>query len=259
MSITGRISSIKSAREQSRKISLVTCYDYTFAGILQETEVDALLVGDSLGMIFAGYDSPVPVTVDEIIYHTAAVRRGAPLKPVIADLPFMSYQVSSEDAVINAGRILKATGADAVLLEGGAVYRKTVEKLATASIPVLSHLGIQGTLQSCSGNGTSVPDSQQRRMFLEEARILEEAGALAIILCLLPEDLAEEITEAVSIPTIGFRSGKRCNGVVLIMHEILGLTGAPGAGGKSYANLREASFNAFAEFDRDAKGQGVIS
>jgi 3-methyl-2-oxobutanoate hydroxymethyltransferase len=258
MSITGRINSIKSAREQNRKISLVTCYDYTFAGILQETEVDALLVGDSAGMVFAGYGSPVPVTVDEIIYHAGAVRRGAPLKPVIADLPFMSYQVSPEDAVSNAGRILKETGADAVLLEGGAAYRKTVEKLVTASIPVLSHLGIQGTLQSCSGNGTSVLDSQQRRVFLEEARILEEAGALAIILCLLPEDLAEEITGAVSIPTIGFRSGKRCNGEVLIMHEILGLTGTVSEG-RSYTSLREASLNAFAEFDRDVKGQSSIS
>lgn len=224
---SGRGVTTRALREMKRrgeKIAALTAYDYLFARLVDEAGTDLVLVGDSLAHVVLGYDSTLPVTLDDMIYHARAVRRGVQRALVVVDLPFLTYQVSREDAIRNAGRVLKETGAGAVKLEGGsAEIVDTVRALVRVGIPVLGHLGY--TPQSVNTLGTRVQGREEGgpERLLAEARALEEAGAFAVVLELVPGAAAAAISEALSVPTIGIGAGAGCDGQVLVLHDMLGL------------------------------------
>lgn len=211
-------------KRQGRKIKMVTAYDYPMAVLVEQSPMDMILVGDSLGMVVLGYDSTVPVTMDEMVHHTRAVVRGAKRSFVVADMPFMSYHVSIEDAVRNAGRLIKEGGADAVKLEGGAPIMGAVRAVVSAGIPVMGHLGLTPqTATMLGGLKVQGKDVAAARTMLQDARRLEEAGAFSLVLEAIPSQLAEVVSKALSIPTIGIGAGPHCDGQVLVLHDMLGL------------------------------------
>lgn len=210
---------------RGERITVLTCYDVLFAGILEEAGVDMILVGDSLGQVALGYDSTLPVTLDEMIHHTRAVRRGAPRTFTVVDLPFLTYQVSVEEALRNAGRVMKETGAQAVKLEGGdAVAVATVARLVASGIPVMAHLGLTPqSVHALGGYRVQGRDPEAATRMLEEARAMEEAGAFAVVLEVVPGPLGREISSELTIPTIGIGAGAGCDGQVLVLPDALGL------------------------------------
>ncbi len=211
-------------KRQGRKIRMMTAYDFPMAALVDQSPMEMVLVGDSLGMVVLGYDSTVPVTMEEMIHHTKAVVRGAKNTLVVADLPFMSYQVSIPDALRNAGRLLKEGGADAVKLEGGEAVAETIRAIATAGIPVMGHLGLTPqTATMLGGLKAQARDATAARALVSEARSLEQAGAFSLVLEAIPAQLAEVVTREVSIPTIGIGAGPHCDGQVLVIHDALGL------------------------------------
>ena len=215
---------LREMKRRGEKIAVLTAYDYLFARLVDGAGVDVVLVGDSLAQVMLGLDSTLPVTLDDMIHHARAVRRGVERALLVVDLPFLTYQVSREDAVRNAGRVLQETCASAVKLEGGSpAIAETVRALVEAGIPVMGHLGF--TPQSVNVIGVKVQGrgGDGRERLLAEARRLEEAGAFSIVLELVPGALAEEITQAVSVPTIGIGAGVGCDGQVLVLHDMLGL------------------------------------
>lgn len=218
------VKSFQEAKNNNRKITMLTAYDYSMAKMVDEAGVDAILIGDSLGMVFQGNDSTLPVTVDEIIYHTKAVVRGSKRALIISDMPFMSYHVSKEDAVRNAGRLVKEGGAHAVKLEGGTKYAEIIKAIVDAQIPVMGHIGL--TPQSVNAFGgfkVQGKDEAAARQIIEDAKALENAGAFAITLEGIPAKLAKLVTDAVKVPTIGIGAGKDCDGQVLVINDILGM------------------------------------
>jgi len=218
------IHTLKKQKTAGQKICMVTAYDATFARILDDAGADVLLVGDSLGMVVQGNDSTLPVTMDQMVYHSKAVSRGAKRAHVVGDLPFMSYQNSVEEAVRNAGRLVSEGGVGSVKLEGGAEFSQTIERIVRASIPVMGHLGL--TPQSVHKMGGYVVqgrDEQTARRLLEDAVALEAAGCYAVVLEGVPLELAKQITARLSIPTIGIGAGKHCDGQVLVCYDLLGL------------------------------------
>ncbi len=211
-------------KHQGRKIKMITAYDYSLAVLVDQSPMDMILVGDSLGMVVLGYESTVPVTMEDMIHHTRAVVRGARNTFVVADLPFMSYQVSVQEAVRNAGRLLKEGGADAVKLEGGASVAETVRAIVTAGIPVMGHLGLTPqTATMLGGLKLQARDAVAARALLGEAKLLEEAGAFSLVLEAIPAQLAGVVTGRLAIPTIGIGAGPQCDGQVLVIHDALGL------------------------------------
>lgn len=211
-------------KQQNEKISMLTAYDYTMASIVDSAGIDVILVGDSASNVMAGYDTTVPMTLDHMIYHTSCVVRGVERALVIADLPFMSYQVTAKEALISAGRMMKEAGAHAVKLEGGKTITKTVKRIVDAGIPVMGHLGL--TPQSIYKFGTykvRAKEEQEAEQLLEDAIRLEKAGAFSIVLEKIPSPLAEKVTSELSIPTIGIGAGPHCDGQVLVTHDMLGL------------------------------------
>ncbi|WAM28466.1 3-methyl-2-oxobutanoate hydroxymethyltransferase [Myxococcus sp. NMCA1] len=218
------IHTLKRFKQIGQKICMVTAYDATFAHILEEAGADVLLIGDSLGMVIQGHDSTLPVTMDQMVYHTAAVARGARRAHVVADLPFMSYQVSNQEAVRNAGRMVAEGGAGSIKMEGGAEFADTVRAIVRASIPVMGHLGL--TPQSVHKMGGYVVQGRgddQARQILDDALALEQAGAYALVLEGVPMDLARTVTQRLSIPTIGIGAGVDCDGQVLVCYDLLGM------------------------------------
>ena len=203
----------------------MTAYDFLFARLLEEAEVDIILVGDSLGQVVLGHDSTLPVTVDQMIHHASAVRRGAPDSFIVVDLPFMSFQINTEEALRNAGRALKETGVEAVKMEGGSPRAcATVEALVTAGIPVMGHLGLTPqSVHALGGYRVQGRTQEEAARLRKESRALEEAGAFSIVLELLPTDLAAEISAGLTIPTIGIGAGAGCDGQVLVLYDALGL------------------------------------
>lgn len=211
-------------KQQNEKISMLTAYDYTMAGIVDSAGIDVILVGDSASNVMAGFDTTVPMTLDHMIYHTSCVVRGVERALVIADLPFMSYQVTAKEALISAGRMMKEAGAHAVKLEGGKTISKTVKKIVDAGIPVMGHLGL--TPQSIYKFGTykvRAKEEEEAEQLLEDAKKLEKAGVFSIVLEKIPSPLAEKVTAELSIPTIGIGAGPHCDGQVLVTHDMLGL------------------------------------
>ena len=216
------------AREKGQRLVMVTAYDALFARLVEEAGVDAILVGDSLGNVVAGFDTTVPVTLDQMIYHGAAVRRGASRALVIVDMPFLTYQVSTERALLNAGRVMQETQCDAVKLEGGSPeIADTVRALVRAGIPVVGHLGFTPqSVHVLGGFRVQGRDEAGAQRLLDDARRLEEAGAFAIVLELVPAEVAARVRESVGIPTIGIGAGVECDGQVLVLQDLLGLTDA---------------------------------
>ncbi len=212
-------------KRDGEKISVLTCYDYLFARFLSESDLDAVLVGDSVGQVLLGYGSTIPVTVDEMIHHTSAVRRGLSGPMLIVDMPFLSYQVSDEDALRNAGRMMKETGCEAVKIEGGdEAALSRIRTLVGAGIPVMGHIGLTPqALHQLGGYRVTGRESAEGERLSEQARALEEAGCFSLVLELVPTDLSGRISKALAIPTIGIGAGAACDGQVLVLHDMLGL------------------------------------
>ncbi len=212
-------------KERGEKIAMLTCYDHLFARILTAAGVDAVLVGDSLGQVVLGYDSTLPVTLDDMIHHAAAVRRGLHGPLLVVDMPFMTYQVSNEDALRNAGRVMKETGSEAVKVEGGddaTVDR--VRALVGAGIPVMGHLGLTPqSVHQLGGYSLRGRDPDEADRLLRVACALEDAGCFSMVLEMIPVQLAGEVTRAVGIPTVGIGAGPECDGQVLVLPDMLGL------------------------------------
>jgi 3-methyl-2-oxobutanoate hydroxymethyltransferase len=207
-------------KKEGQKIAALTAYDYPFAKIVDESGIHMILVGDSLGMVVQGETSTLPVTMDDMIYHTRIVTRGVEQAMVIGDMPFMSYQTSVEDAIFNAGRFLKEAGATAVKLEGGASVSHLIKAITNASIPVQAHIGL--TPQSVHQMGGFKVQRDEDRL-LNDAREVEAAGAFSVVLEGIPSDIARKITKALTIPTIGIGAGPDCDGQILVLHDLLGL------------------------------------
>jgi len=230
--------SLAARKRRGERITMLTAYDFTFARIFDTAGIDVLLVGDSLGNVVQGADTTLPVTLDESIYHTRIVARGVSRALVVGDMPFGSYQVSPEDAVRNAIRMVKEGGAQAVKLEGGRRMATTIERLVGAEIPVMGHVGL--TPQSVNRMGgfrVQGRGDEGRCQVLEDALAVQEAGAFAVVLEGIPAELGSEVTQALSIPTIGIGAGVGCDGQVLVMHDLLGLNDWTPSFVKQYANL----------------------
>lgn len=218
---TQTVVGMKNDRE---KISMLTAYDYTMAKIIDRAGIDIILVGDSAGNVMAGHDTTIPMTMDNMIYHTACVVRGVDQALVVGDLPFMSYQVTPEKALQNAGRMMKEAGAQAVKLEGGQAVAAAVKKITGAGIPVMGHLGL--TPQSIHKFGTykvRAKEDREAQQLIEDAQALEQAGCFSLVLEKIPAQLAQQVTETISIPTIGIGAGASCDGQVLVGQDMLGL------------------------------------
>ncbi|EOP41870.1 3-methyl-2-oxobutanoate hydroxymethyltransferase [Bacillus cereus] len=209
-------------KEQGEPITMLTAYDYPSAKLAEEAKVDMILVGDSLGMVVLGYDSTVPVTVEDMIHHTKAVRRGAKETFIVTDMPFMTYHVSSQDTMINARRIVQESGAHALKVEGAGEVISTIHYLTNAGIPVVAHLGL--TPQSVGvlgGYKVQGKDAESAKKLIEDAKKCEEAGAIALVLECVPMQLAEIISEQLTIPTIGIGAGQKVDGQVLVYHDLI--------------------------------------
>lgn len=223
-----------------KKITMLTCYDYSTARILNDTDIDMLLIGDSGGNVFAGYETTVPVTVDEIIYHTKAVKRGANKPFILSDMPFMSYQASNEEGMRNAGRLMKEGLADGVKLEGGEEIADLVYKMTRSGIPVTGHIGLQPQSVHAMGGYKIVGKTDKEiEKLLKDAKALQDAGAFCIVLELVPAQTAKIVSEAIRIPTIGIGSGHFCDGQVLVINDMLGLNPDNLKHNKKYLNLFE--------------------
>jgi 3-methyl-2-oxobutanoate hydroxymethyltransferase len=211
-------------KENGEKISMLTAYDASLAAIIDAAGIEMILVGDSLGNVLLGYESTVPVTMEEMLHHCKAVRRGIRQAFLVGDMPFMSYQVSKGEAISNAGRFLKEAGCDAVKLEGGTEVCDTVRAIVRAGIPVMGHIGLTPqTASQLGGYKVQGKDEDSARKLLQSARDLESAGAFSIVLECIPTQLSEAITRAVSIPTIGIGAGNYCDGQVLVTHDMVGM------------------------------------
>lgn len=218
------IHTLQNMKQRGEKITVLTAYDATFARLLDETDVDVLLVGDSLGMVIQGQNTTLPVTLDEVIYHVRAVARGTQRAQVVGDMPFMSYQASIDDGVRNAGRMIQEGGAHAVKLEGGAQHAELVAKLVRIGIPVMGHIGL--TPQSfhqlggfkVQGRGPGAAET-----LVADAQALQDAGAYSIVLEGIPSEIAQRITATLQVPTIGIGAGAECDGQVLVIYDLLGM------------------------------------
>ena len=225
-------------KRRGEPIAMLTAYDHTFARIFDAAGIDVLLVGDSLGNVVQGRDTTLPVTLDEVVYHTRMVARGAQRALVVADMPFGSYQVSPEDAVRSAIQCMKEGGAHAVKLEGGTHVAATIERIVRAEIPVMGHVGLTPqAIHRMGGHRVQGRTEASARRVVEDAHAVQEAGAFAVVLEGMPEELAKSVTAELEIPTIGIGAGVHCDGQVLVMHDMLGLSDWTPSFVKSYANL----------------------
>lgn len=215
--------SLKDKKNRGEKVSMLTAYDYSTAALVDEAGIDVILVGDSLGMVVLGYENTLAVTMDVMLHHTAAVARGAKNALVVGDMPFLSYHVSVTEAVRNAGRFLQEAGAQAVKIEGGQERVETVKGIIDAQIPVMAHIGLTPqSVHQFGGFKVQGKDLDAANRLVEDAIAMEKAGAFSIVLECVPAKLAEKITQAVSIPTIGIGAGPHCDGQVLVINDMLG-------------------------------------
>jgi 3-methyl-2-oxobutanoate hydroxymethyltransferase len=238
-----------------RRIAMLTCYDALFARLLEQADTDVLLVGDSLHQVLGGHETTLGATLDEMIYHAAAVHRGAPRTLLFVDLPFLTYQVSVEEAIRNAGRVLQESGAHGVKLEGGRPMAATVRALVDRGIPVMGHLGLTPqSVHALGGYRVQGRETDAAARLLADARTLEEAGACSMVLELMPAELARQISESIAIPTIGIGAGPGCDGQVLVLHDMLGLNDAFSPKFlRRFAELGEAVRGAAREFAEEVR------
>jgi len=249
------INQIKQMKQKGEKITMLTAYDYPTARIIDEVGIPLILVGDSLGMVVLGYESTIPVTIDEMLHHTKAVVRGTRQTMVIGDMPFMTYHVSIEDALRNAARFIQEAGAQAVKLEGGVTVAEKVRRVVDCGIPVMGHIGLTPqSIRQLGGYRVQGKTPEAAARLLEDARVLEQAGAFAIVLETVPAPLAALITRSVGIPTIGIGAGIGCDGQVQVINDILGsFTDFVPRHAKQYAKLADIIRAAITEYDREVK------
>lgn len=250
---------IQKMKEEGRKITMLTAYDYPTALLEDRAGIDIILVGDSVGMTVLGYENTIPVTMDEMIHHTKAVSRGAKYALIIGDMPFMSYNTSEREAIVNAGRFMKEGGADAVKLEGGASVKEIVRAIVKAGIPVMGHIGLTPqTISMLGGFKVQGKDAQTAQRIIDDALLLEEAGAFSVLLEAIPAPIAKRITERLKIPTIGIGAGPHCDGQVLVVHDMLGLFDRfTPKFAKRYVNLSQEMLKAFETY-REEVIQGTF-
>ena len=244
------VTTLQQMKEEKKKITMLTSYDYPVTQILDAAGVDVLLVGDSAGNVFSGYANTLPVTMEEMLYHTRAVARGASRALVVGDMPFMSYQTGIDDARRNAGRFLKEGGAHCVKLEGGVNMESVIKAIVDIDIPVMAHIGLTPqSVHRMGGFKVQGKDDAQRRQLMDDARAVERAGAFAVVMECVPESLAREITETIAIPTIGIGAGVHCDGQVLVIHDVMGLLkGFRPKFVKQYVNMQEIMDRAVKEY-----------
>jgi 3-methyl-2-oxobutanoate hydroxymethyltransferase len=243
------VPALRAMKARGERITMITAYDATFARMLDEGGADALLVGDSLGMVVQGLDSTLPVTVDEVVYHCRAVARGTQHAHIVGDMPFMSYQGSMDEALRNAGRFLKEGGAHAVKLEGGAEIADKIARIVAAGIPVMGHVGLTPQSVHAFGGFKVQGRGEGAEKVIADAIALEQAGAYAVVLEAIPPDVAEQLTQLLSIPTIGIGAGPSCDGQVLVYTDLLGLArGHRPKFAKQFAQLGDAVVEAFGAY-----------
>jgi len=249
------VTDLKAMKKRGEKIVMITAYDYPSARLVEEAGVPLILVGDTLGMVVLGYDTTVPVTVEDIIHHAGAVVRGTSKTHVVADMPFMSYQTGPEDALRNAGRLLKEAGAQSIKLEGGTTVAPTVRKLVDAGIPVMGHIGLTPqSVNQFGGYKVQGKTPAAAVKLINDAVALQEAGAYAVVLELVPAQLAQVISDRIDIPTIGIGAGPGCDGQVQVFHDILGLfTEFLPRHAKRYAEIGEQIVEAVREYADDVR------
>ncbi len=242
-------------KAKGEKISMLTAYDYSTAKLMDEAGINGILVGDSLGMVVLGYEDTLPVTMEDMIHHTAAVCRGAKNSLVVGDMPFMSYQVSVEEAVYNAGRLMKEGRCQAVKLEGAASVCPQIRAITNASIPVMAHIGLTPqSINALGGFKVQGKSEEAAKKLLEDAKAVEEAGAFAVVLECVPAKLAELISKSISIPTIGIGAGAGCDGQILVYQDMLGLfSDFTPKFVKKYANVGEMMTQAFRDYIADVQ------
>ncbi len=246
---------IQRMKEEGKKITMLTAYDYPTALLEDRAGIDIILVGDSVGMTVLGYENTLPVTMDEMIHHTKAVSRGTKYALIIGDMPFMSFNTSEREAIINAGRFMKEGGADGVKLEGGASVKEIARAIVKAGIPVMGHIGLTPqTISMLGGFKVQGKDAQAAQKIIEDALSLEEAGVFSVILEAIPAPIARMITERLKIPTIGIGAGIYCDGQVLVVHDLLGLFDRfTPKFAKRYVNLSELMLRAFQSYIEDVR------
>jgi 3-methyl-2-oxobutanoate hydroxymethyltransferase len=250
------VPAVRASKERGEKLVCLTAYDYPTARIVDEAGTDIVLVGDSLGNVVLGYDSTVPVTLEEMLHHTRAVRRGTERALLVADMPYGTYHAGDDDAVRAALRLVKEGGAEAVKLEGGRARCETVRRLVGAEIPVMGHVGL--TPQSLNKLGSyrlQAKTADAARALVEDALALEEAGAFAVVLEVVPREIAREVTAALHVPTIGIGAGPDCDAQILVTHDLLGLSFSKTSPRfvRQYANLRDAMNEAILAYAEDVR------
>ncbi len=247
------IGTLRAWKRESRKISMITCYDYAMARLMEEAEVDSLLVGDTYGEVCLGHTTTLPVTIEHMVTLAEAVRRGAPSAYLVGDMPYLSYQVCPEDAIRNAGMFMARAGCDCVKVEVDRRLVKTVEAMATATIPVMAHLGLKPqSIQSLGGYRAQGKHAREALQIVEDAKMMEEAGAIALLLEAVPMELAAVIMERSGVPVIGCASGPHCDGQVVVLHDMLGFGGGhPPRSVKQYTRLHDQLVGAFRSYATD--------
>ncbi|APF25747.1 3-methyl-2-oxobutanoate hydroxymethyltransferase [Clostridium sporogenes] len=249
------VSTFQELKNKGEKITMLTAYDYSMAKLIDSSGINGILVGDSLGMVCLGYENTLSVTMEDMLHHTKAVVRGASNALVVGDMPFMSYQASTYDAVYNAGRFIKEAGAQAVKLEGGAAVEKEVKAIVKAQIPVMGHIGLTPQSVNMFG-GFKVQGKNEKiaKKLIEDAKILEDAGAFSIVLECIPEKLSKIISESISIPTIGIGAGKYCDGQILVYQDMLSMfSDFTPKFVKSFGNIGEAIKNGVSQYIEEVK------
>lgn len=243
------------AKQEKTKVSMLTAYDYSTAKLINDAGINSILVGDSLGNVMLGYEDTVSVTMEDMIHHTAAVSRGAKDALVVADMPFMSYQTSVYDAVVNAGRLMKEGRANAVKLEGGKEVCPQIKAIVDAGIPVCAHIGLTPqSVNALGGNRVQGKTEKAAKKLLEDALAVQEAGAFAVVIEAVPQKLASLITDKLDIVTIGIGAGNGCDGQVLVYQDMLGMfSDFTPKFVKKYANIGEMMTAAFRQYDEDVK------
>ncbi len=253
------IATLRARKREHRKIAMLTCYDYATARLMEEAAIDSLLVGDTYAEVCLGHSSTLPMTMEHIVTIAEAVRRGAPSTYLVGDMPYLSYQISPEEAIRNAGRFMAQAGCDCVKVEVDRRLAKTVEAMATATIPVMAHLGLKPqSIQTVGGYRVQGKSAADAITLIEDAKMMEDAGAVALLLEAVPSEVAAVITEATSLPVIGIVSGPRCDGQVVVLHDMLGYGGGhPPRSVKQYARLHDVLVGAFRSFAQDVQ-QGAF-
>lgn len=248
---------IKQKKDKREKISMLTAYDYGLASLLDEEEIDVILVGDSVGMVMLGYDSTVEVSMEEMLHHCKAVSRGVNRALIIGDMPFMSFNVSIEETIKNAGRFIKEGGCEAVKLEGGEEISDKVEGLDKAGIPVLGHIGLTPqTVTKLGGYKVQGKSVEKAKYLIRSSKALEKAGCFGIVLECVPSELSKIITEKIEIPTIGIGAGANCDGQVLVTQDLLGMYGEfMPKFVKRYTNLRKKIKDSIKEYKKEVRNR----